>query len=58
LKTSFVAYFPASTILGRTEELSVSPWIGWLAPILGVVLFTLAVRIWTWQSRHYQSSGH
>ncbi len=58
LPVAFVAYFPASTILGRTEELSVSPYIGWLAPVLGVLLFTLAVRIWMWQSRQYQSSGH
>lgn len=58
LPVAFVAYFPASTILGRTDELSVAPWIGWLAPVLGVVLFTLAVQLWTWQSRHYQSSGH
>lgn len=58
LPVAFVAFFPATTILGRTEELSVAPWIGWLAPLLGVVPFTLAVRIWAAQSRHYQSSGH
>lgn len=58
LPVAFVAYFPAATILGRTDELSVAPWIGWLAPVLGVVLFTIAVRLWASQSRHYQSSGH
>jgi len=58
LPVAFVAYLPASTILGRTDGLSVAPWVGWLAPLLGVVLFTIAVRIWTSQSRHYQSSGH
>ena len=57
LPVAFVAYFPASTILGRSDELSVSPLIGWLAPVVGVVLFTIAVRLWTRQSRHYQSSG-
>ena len=57
LPVALVAYFPAATILGRSDELSVSPLLGWLAPLIGVALFTIAVRIWTRQSRHYQSSG-
>jgi len=57
LPVAFVAYFPASTILGRSDELSVSPLLGWLAPLVGVMLFAIAVRIWSRQSRHYQSSG-
>jgi ABC-2 type transport system permease protein len=58
LPVAFVAYFPASAILGRGNELRVSSWIAWISPILGIVLFGIAVRIWRWNSARYQSSGN
>jgi ABC-2 type transport system permease protein len=58
LPVAFVAYFPASAILGRGDQLTVAPAIAWLAPILGIVLFSFAVRVWRWQSKRYQSAGN
>ncbi len=58
LPVAFVAFLPASAILDRTAELHVSPILAWIAPIAGVILFSIAIRIWHRQSRHYQSSGN
>jgi ABC-2 type transport system permease protein len=57
LPVAFVAYLPASAILGKTEDLIVAPWVAWGAPALGIVLFAVAVNVWRWQGRNYQSSG-
>jgi ABC-2 type transport system permease protein len=57
LPVAFVAFLPASAILDRTDELRVSPVLAWIAPLVGLCLFLIALRIWTAQSRHYQSAG-
>lgn len=57
LPVAFVAFLPASAILDRTDELHVATPLAWLAPLVGLVLFTLARWFWHHQSRHYQSSG-
>ena len=58
LPVAFVAYFPASTLLDRSNELLVSPWLAAAAPLVGLALFLLALRIWRRASRRYQSSGN
>lgn len=58
LPVAFVAFLPSTLILEREESLHVSPVIAALAPLVGVALFLIALRIWRWQSRNYQSSGH
>lgn len=57
LPVAFVAYMPASAILGRSDQLIVWSWVPWITPILGIVLFLGAVRIWRLNSVLYQSSG-
>jgi ABC-2 type transport system permease protein len=57
LPVAFVAYVPASAILGRQDELHVASWLAWTTPVMGVILFAIALRIWRWNSRWYQSSG-
>lgn len=58
LPVAFVAYFPASAILGRDDQLTVAPAIAWISPLLGMVMFSIAVRVWHWQSKRYQSAGN
>ena len=55
---AFVAYFPASVLLGRTDELSVSPAIAYAAPLFGVAWFGFAYWLWRHEMRLYKSSGH
>ncbi|HVL24821.1 MAG TPA: ABC-2 family transporter protein [Thermomicrobiales bacterium] len=58
LPVAFVAFFPASVVLEREDGLHVAPWLAVIAPLVGVGLFLVALRVWRRQSRHYQSSGH
>lgn len=58
LPIAFVAYFPASVLLNRTGDLAVPAWLAASSPLVGVILFTIAVRIWRIQSANYQSAGN
>jgi ABC-2 type transport system permease protein len=58
LPIAFVAYFPASVLLNRTGDLVVPVWLATISPLVGAILFTIAVRIWKLQSANYQSSGN
>lgn len=55
---AFIAYFPATVLLGRTGELSVPAWLAGFAPLVGAVLLAVAYAFWRYQIRHYTSSGH
>ncbi|HEV8635144.1 MAG TPA: ABC-2 family transporter protein [Chloroflexota bacterium] len=58
LPVAFVAYVPAAVLLGRTDELAVHPALAYGAPLVGILLFLLAHRVWRAEMRHYQSAGH
>lgn len=58
LPLAFVAYFPATVLLARTDELLVHPLFAYLAPLAGLLWFALAYRLWQRETRHYQSAGH
>jgi ABC-2 type transport system permease protein len=53
---AFMAYLPAATLLGKGTYLP--SWAGWLAPLVGIVAFALALWAFTRASRGYQSAGH
>jgi viologen exporter family transport system permease protein len=58
LPVAFIAFLPASLVLGRTEQLAVPAALGYAAPAVGAVLFALAYRFFRSQLRHYQGVGH
>jgi ABC-2 type transport system permease protein len=58
LPVAFIAYLPATVLLGRTGELAVHPLFAYVAPLVGVLVFSLAYAFWKGELRHYQSSGH
>ncbi len=58
LPLAFMAYFPATVLLGRTHELSVPPFLAYAAPLAGVIWFLLALCFFDHELRNYQSSGH
>jgi ABC-2 type transport system permease protein len=58
LPLAFVAYVPATVLLGREGELSIPHWLAVAAPLVGAMLFAGAYRVWARQIRHYSSSGH
>lgn len=58
LPLAFIAYFPATVLTGRQDELFVPPMLATLAPLLGVVSFLLSLLVWRRELRQYVSSGH
>lgn len=55
---AFMAWLPATVVLGRTAELPFPPWVAYLSPLVGFVLMAGAVWLFIAQSRNYQSAGH
>ncbi len=55
---AFLAYVPATVLLGRTDELSLHPSIAYGAPLVGVLCFALAYAFWRHELNAYQSAGH
>ncbi|MDO5081806.1 MAG: ABC-2 family transporter protein [Arachnia propionica] len=53
----FIAYLPATALLGRVAEVPLPSWAVWLSPLAGWVLFPLAVALFQRMSRHYTSPG-
>jgi len=58
LPLAFMAYFPATVLLGRTGELSVPPVLAYAAPFVGMGWTVLAVWVFRHELRAYQSTGH
>ncbi|NLY45849.1 MAG: ABC transporter permease [Tissierella sp.] len=52
-----VNYFPAMTILGKSDLLSFSKWIGWFSPLFGILFFIFSLSIWRIGVKHYTSTG-
>ncbi|MEV0220770.1 ABC-2 family transporter protein [Streptomyces sp. NPDC050704] len=55
---AFVAYFPASELLGRADEVLVHPWIATASPLVGLLCLSASYSFWRSQARHYGSAGH
>ncbi|HEV8229246.1 MAG TPA: ABC-2 family transporter protein [Candidatus Limnocylindria bacterium] len=58
IPVAFIAYLPATVLLGRTGELAIPAVFAYLAPLAGAVVFGLGYLLWRSEIRHYQSSGH
>jgi len=55
---AFMAYFPATVLLGRTGELQVNPIFAYGAPLAGIVWLGVALLVFHHEMRNYQSAGH
>lgn len=53
----FVAYLPASVLLGRVETTGVPAVVAWLSPLAGLVVAAFSHEVWRRMLRGYQSSG-
>jgi ABC-2 type transport system permease protein len=52
-----VSYFPALVLLGRPDPFVAPSWLPYLAPLLGPLFLTAAIRFWSLGVRHYTSTG-
>ncbi len=57
LPLAFMAWVPATVLLGRTDELPFPAPVAWASPLIGAALLFVAYRIFRHESRHYQSAG-
>lgn len=56
---AFMNYFPATTLLQKTGELSysINPLLGWLTPAVGAIWFLAAYLFWRAGLNRYQGTG-
>jgi ABC-2 type transport system permease protein len=55
---AFMNYFPATFLLQKTDNaLSLSPQVGLLTPVVGLLWFGLAYVFWRYGLDHYQGTG-
>ena len=54
---AFVAYLPASEILGKATPLDLPDWTVWASPAVAPLAALVAVAIWRTAIRHHQSTG-
>lgn len=58
LPVAFVGYLPATVLIGRTGDLYIPAGLAYGAPLVGLLLFCVALIFWHRQVRAYQSVGH
>jgi ABC-2 type transport system permease protein len=54
---AFVAYIPSSALLGRTGALGLPAFVAWGAPVVGLLWFAAAYRVWMGQLSALTGSG-
>lgn len=52
LPFAFVSFFPASYLLNKNYGL-----LSFMAPIIAIIFWVIAVKLWNWGLKHYKSSG-
>jgi len=57
LPFAFVSFFPAENFLGKAESSIFPAFFQWGTPLVGLTLFLLAYRLWSYGVDHYQSTG-
>lgn len=53
---AFVNFYPAAVLLDQEGQLFPG-WIGWLTPVVGVLVFLIAYRVWIRGVNRYSSAG-
>lgn len=54
---AFIAYLPATVLLGRTDQLPIPAWLAELSPLSGPVVFTIGLIHFNRMVRAYKSPG-
>jgi ABC-2 type transport system permease protein len=54
---AFINFYPAQYFLHKEDFLIFHPVFQYLTPLVGLVLFTLAYRFWTYGIKNYKSTG-
>jgi ABC-2 type transport system permease protein len=57
LPIAFLAFYPATVFLGRTDEVPFTPLFAYGAPVVGALVFAAAYALWTVGVRHHRGTG-
>ena len=57
IPVAFMNYYPALMLLGKLDPGSPSAWLGYISPIVAVILSLIASGVWHLALRRYSSSG-
>lgn len=53
----FVAYLPASVLLGHAGDTGLPAWLAYVSPLVGLAVAVVGYRIWMYQLRNYSGTG-
>jgi ABC-2 type transport system permease protein len=54
---AFINYYPALYLLNKPDPAGLPGWLPFLAPFVALLTFGVALRVWRFGVRHYQSTG-
>jgi len=54
---AFIAYLPATVLLGRSDELPIPAWLADLSPLGGPIVFAIGLTLFNRMIRKYNSPG-
>lgn len=54
---AFVAYFPATYVLGKPDPLGAPNWVPFASPAVALLAALVAAYVWRHAVRHYRSAG-
>ncbi len=57
IPVAFMNYYPALMLLGKLDAQSPSAWLGYMSPLVAVILLTIASGVWHLALRRYSSAG-
>lgn len=53
----FVAYLPASALLGHAHDTGLPSVLAYISPLVGLCVTVIGYRVWMYQLRNYQGTG-
>lgn len=57
IPVAFMNYYPALILLGKSDPQSPWLWLGYMSPVVALILATIASTVWRLALKHYSSSG-
>ena len=57
IPVAFMNYYPALMLLGKLEPNSPNAWLGYMSPVVALILAMIASGVWHLALRRYSSSG-
>jgi ABC-2 type transport system permease protein len=57
IPVAFMNYYPALMLLGKLDPQSPWGWLGYISPVVALILVMITSAIWHLALQHYSSSG-